>query len=262
MLLKAFIWMTIGAFWVYPLIYLRFFSGNKLKPVSGIQNEKLLGAAILPLLVFQLSFHLVKPGYILLYLPGIIILGAKWLADPSGRIKIICWRKQVWYLVSVLVISCMYFLYYPADETPPGNIEISPNMFPDFVYRLNTSARSRIEVNDYFTGLWTEAIIKRYDPDSTAVFTAGRDYDWRRTTYQLENFRVIQLDKSQQSPLQMGYRRDVTVFTEGFSLPAEIKYLVFLTEDQAFAADYVTHPGKLSIERTDSGVTWLEYVSD
>ena len=40
------IWMTIGAFWVYPLIYLRFFSGNKLKPVSGTQNEKLLGAAI------------------------------------------------------------------------------------------------------------------------------------------------------------------------------------------------------------------------
>ena len=258
MLAKAALWLTIGAFWVFPFAAIRFLRRKDFVRADH-RSEKFLLLAILPLLSFQLLFHLVKPGYILLYLPGIIILGAKWMEDfreNTGRLQ--GSRAGIIPLV-IILLSSLYFLAYPASGIPPGNTDLPRNTIREQFLQLNTTARSRIAANDHYTVLWKEAVRDGYYPDSTAIFVLGKDYDWRKATYHLPDYRVIQLDGFSGTTLQMGCRKEVTVFKDGYSLPAKIKYLVFLTEDQAFVDNYAADPQYLSAKRTKTGIGWFEY---
>lgn len=260
MLAKAAIWMTTGAFWVLPFAGFRFWHRRDIAKAGHHRSEELLLLSILPLLIFQLLFHLVKPGYVLLYLPGIIMLGVKWTEDfreSTGRLQ---GRGAGFIPAVIILLSSVYFMAYPAGSIPPGNQDIPRNTIRESLLKLNTSAKSRIAVSDHYTILWKSAIEDGYHPDSTVVFVLGRDYDWRKVTYHLQDYRVIQLDGLAGTPLQMGYRKDVTVFKDGFSLPAITKYLVFLTEDQAFVNDYIADPQYLTVKQTETGIGWFEYV--
>ena len=165
------------------------------------------------------------------------------------------------YLWMIILLSSAYFLFYPSNRKLPGKPADASNAVLQAAFKLNTVSRSRIAINDYYTGLWTSALRIEYDPNTSAIFVLGKDYDWRRVTFQLPEFRVVQLSSQAPSriPLQMGYRNDITVFSESFSMPPHIKTLIFLTENQGFVENYVPVSAKIVKKTGPEGLNWFEY---
>ena len=246
---KAALWLFIGCGWMLPI----FFRKDFYDYIRKNNSVYFLTAAVLPLMLFQMLFLLPIPGYILLYLPGIIIIGLGYL------------RLQRHFKTKVILIgmlSSVYFLFYPAPADPPGASYITGNYIQTAVGKLNTLAKSNIESNDYYTRIWTEGIKNGYNSDSTLILTCGRDYSWRKATYFLPEFSIIEYNIETETPIQIWREKKIFNYPAKDITLSEIKTLLILTEEQGFAKKIVSKTENLKTVITEGGVRWFEYEID
>ena len=245
MLSKAALWFFIGCGWMLPMFFRKDF-------FYYIRNNSLmcmLTFAILPSMAFQLLFFLIKPGFILLYLPGIIIIGLGYLSLQ---------RHFQTKAIIIVILSSAYFLFYPAQADPPGVNDINSNYIQTAAGKLNTVAKSNIESNDHYTKIWTERINSDYDAESTLIVTCGRDYNWRKAVYFLPDFRIVEFNLETATPMQIRMDGKTSDHPSKELNLSNIKTLLILTEDQGFAEKISPKNARLQTIVTDSDVRWFE----
>ena len=229
MLTKALFWIIICWGWVLPFIFLRQRRRILQGDFQGSEAETFLLIGFLPEMIFQLMFHLIKPGYILLYFPGMLILGVKWMDDYfAWNIR----RKAPFrspYLLVVLVLSAGYFLFYPSGIAPPGSGSQPESFLKSSFRKLDTLTRSRISQIDCHNLAWANAIKAEYDPQSAIIIVSGQQYDWRRVTYMLPDYRVLKFIDG--SICQMGYNKDIELLRSECVLGDRVRTVLFLTEN-------------------------------
>jgi hypothetical protein len=260
MLVKAAIWLFIGIGWILPVIFLKMREKHASCSDKNRRIEKFLFMAFLPALAFQLSFHLVKPGYILLFLPGLIVLGVlwmdeyyKWTANGVSPVR----TNYIWV---ILILSAAYFLFYPAGLKPPGSEAISKNLICTASRKMDTLARSRIAVIDKYTMVWTDAIKSNYDRDAAVIWISGRDYDWRRVSYQLPDFRVMSLlpHPVNGNIARLGFNKSIEPIPLGSDLTLGCETILLFTEDVTLV-DSLESPGvTVNRKQISHGITYYE----
>gem|GEM_PF-1538050 len=239
---KGIIWLTIGIWWIFPLLVISAYR----RKFRLIDTELLLLTAILPLMLLQFLFHIIKPGYILLYLPGLLVLGTGLLSKMK--------KGRYYYLTFLTMINLGYFLFTPAKNSPPGAVGGESTRISYYMSRLNSTAYSRIKYSDRY-GLTLQRDIRcAYSPENTALIAAGKDYDWRKITYLLPEFYTIQGGDG--GFVQAAVSGRIVPLENGFALPPQIKILIFLTEDQGWTEK--VSPVELTLKTSPGGLVWRE----
>ncbi len=255
MLAKAFLWLLLAWGWALPLIPFR----RKGKPVGepgdGLNAEAFLLSGVLPPLVLMLAFHLPKAGYLLLYYPGLILLGVFWLDRLSRRFE----RRRLLlgrvYPAVIIAVWVCYFLFWPG-----GGIPAEQNAGASAMIKAGALSWSRIRAVDRYTLDWTVAIGDEYNPERTLIITAGKSYDWRRVTYQLREFRVFQVLPVERGVArgQIGFEGGIIPVEDKYTLPAAIKKIIILTETSGWIDREIIPQTKLTVRDTEAGVRWFE----
>lgn len=248
---KAAFWMILAAGWVAPLALWKLKEAVAQRKFELSGRLKLLLWGILPLLIFQLIFHMRKPGYVLLYLPGMLILGAHW----AGQV----FRKDVYrmgYLAIAAAMSILHFLFSVGDNIKPGTLRAESNLVSQALSRINSCSRSRICSNDYYTEIWKQALETRYCPDSCAIAVYGKDYDWRRVAYLMPQYLCVELCAEGEF-IQAAKENLIYVCRREEAFPPEIHSIIVLSEDKEFVEKYFPD-SELSFAETREGVKWME----
>jgi len=256
MLTKAFTWIIIGWGWALPFIFLRQRRKILQGDFQGNEAETFLLIGFLPELIFQLMFHLVKPGYILLYFPGMLILGVKWMDDYfAWNIK----RKNLIrtpYLLVVLILSAGYFLFYPSKIPPPGSGAQPESFLKSSFRKLDTLTRSRISQIDCHNLAWSSAIGAEYDPKTTIIIVSGQQYDWRRVTYMLSDYNVLKFITD--SIAQIGQNKNVEIYKDEYYFGNRMRTILFLTENLSWIKSNLNPKLQIKKREADNGVAWYE----
>ena len=225
MVLKAAAWLLIAWGWAAPFFFLRS------RPLPGVRQGDLkpnffLAAGVIPEMAFQFLFHLPKAGYILLYYPGLVLLGVfrmEGFFRPGQALRITypaCWTA-VW---------ALYFLFWPVKGTLPAAWKSG-----ETIRKIAPLTAERIRLNDRLIIGWTQAIKAGYHPDSTFIII-GEGYDWRRATYQLPQYRVYLPFEEMIGECrgQLGIKGDIIYIKERLTIPPGVKKAVILTASPAW----------------------------
>ena len=256
MLTKAFTWIIICWGWALPFIFLKREEKLHQREHQEPQPETFLLIGFLPEMIFQLIFHLIKPGYILLYFPGMLILGVKWMDDYFG------WnmnRKapiRTPYLVVVLILSASYFLFYPSGITPPGSASSSDGFIRSSFRKLDTLTRSRINRIDCHNLAWCGAIGTEYEPQTTIIIVSGQQYDWRRVTYMLPDYKTLKFITD--SVPQIGYNKNVEIHKDEYYIGNRMRTVLFLTENLSWIKSNLNPKLQIRKRKADNGAAWYE----
>lgn len=253
MLMKGVVWFMIGAGWIIPLFIIRITVNRK--PLDSYEKMTLI--SVLPLLIFQSAFLLVKAGYILLYLPSMILLGVKLMADHSK--SVFSKKLSGYYTIAIIFLSASYFLFWPSERRLPGYIDIDTNYVKKSIFKLSTVSRSRIAWNDSITLLWTSVIKRSYQPEEAVIYIFGEDFDWRLASYHLRDYIVVQL--TGEKPLeitQVGYKGRIYCGISDISIGFKPHINVYMSERYDLVLSQYAPPAKFLCRYTPEGVRWTE----
>ena len=178
---------------------------------------------ILPSFMFFTLIYIAKPGYTLIYLPGIYLL--------FGYVIEILWRScRRWLfvtgLISLVSLECVYFLFVsPLDRTRHLFLELpfsQKTLYQNTITQLNwlcLLTRGYIVQREAVLTSFIQAVKNlTYPHDNiTIVVYDSSPLDWRRIMYYLPDYRVFYIGVASKMVFLAFHRSPVP-------LPPEIKF--------------------------------------
>ncbi|AEG17311.1 glycosyltransferase family 39 protein [Methanobacterium paludis] len=228
-------WLILGVGFVTAII-LVFFLLKKWKTILNFEMVKnpifmILLLWILPELLFQIFIPLSKPGYILTYLPALLIIAGyafNFLSSDLSR-KFSVSPKSILgcLLIITIILNGVYFLYpyhFNSEETwetpvsqmnESQKIELGIDMLAMYNYE-------KIYKNDKNTEMHIQTILELSNSDPGSTMVVVRDitredqgFSWRKSSYYLpasDNYYFLDYENSQFKSAKM--TSNVSVFYE------------------------------------------------
>lgn len=209
--IKLFSWSIIGLSFLGFLI-ISIYCKTKIQSVELLsikKNPKLIFFLlwIMPSFLFYLLIYIIKPGYILVYLPALqIIVGYAFTLfsfDLKTKFKVISPHT---FLLALLLLSvvfnAVYFLNpYELDNEKIGyeisfrERTLSQKLLTEVNLLFLTSTANEIKNEDKKTELYISQIINisHSDPNTVLIICRDGELDWRKAMYYLPNHNVYWL---------------------------------------------------------------------